>query len=108
MPRGYVLSPEAQQDVAYVRKHYTAEGGARVARYVLAEITRAFRFLAETPGAGHRRPDLTSEPVRFWPVFSFLIVYDPAMQPIGIARVLHGSRDLAALFVAKPPSGSAR
>jgi len=76
MPRGYVLSPEAQQDVADIRTHYLDEGGARVARYVLAELTRGFRFLAETPGAGHIRADLTGEPMRFWPVFSFLIVYD--------------------------------
>jgi plasmid stabilization system protein ParE len=27
----------------------------------------------------------------------------PAMQPLGIARVLHGSRDLTALFAAEPP-----
>ena len=68
-----------------------------------AEITRTFRFLAATPGAGHSRTDLTSEPVKFWPVFSFFVVYDPAIQPIGIARVLHGSRDLAALLRQDPP-----
>ena len=44
--------------------------------------------------------------MRFWPVFSYLIVYDPAMQPVGIARVLHGSRDLATVFAAKPPTAS--
>ncbi len=63
----------------------------------------ALRFLAATPGAGHRRDDLTDEDVRFWPVLSYLIAYDPAMRPIGIARVLHASRDLEALFHRSPP-----
>lgn len=49
------------------------------------------------------RPDLTGEPVKFWAVFSYLIVYNPATQPIGIARVVHGSRDIESLFRKKPP-----
>jgi hypothetical protein len=40
----------------------------QVARHVLGQITKALRFLADTPGAGHRREDLTDEDVRFWPV----------------------------------------
>jgi len=32
--------------------------------------------------------------VKFWPVFSYLIVYDPAMRPLGVARILHGYQDL--------------
>jgi plasmid stabilization system protein ParE len=32
--------------------------------------------------------------VRFWAVFSYLIVYDPAKKPIEIVRVLHGKRDV--------------
>lgn len=100
---GYVLSPEAQQDLQEIRAYYLTQANARVARYVIDEITRAFRFLAATPGAGHVRPDLTPEPVKFWSVFSYLIAYDPAMQPLGIARVRHGSQDLAALFRKEPP-----
>jgi len=37
-------------------------------------------------------------------VLSYLIAYDPAMRPIGIARVLHASRDLEALLH-RSPSG---
>lgn len=51
-------------------------------------------MLAQSPGLGHTRDDLTSLPLRFWPVFSYLIVYDPARRPIEIVRVLHGARDL--------------
>lgn len=43
---------------------------------------------------GHRRPELTqAEEVRFFPVFSYLIVYLPESRPLSILRVLHGARD---------------
>ncbi len=79
------------------------EGGTRLARYIRSELTESLRFLANNPGAGHGRADLTPLPVKFWPVFSYLIVYDPVSQPIGVARIVHGARDLAALFKRNPP-----
>lgn len=99
----YRLSPEAQGDLTGIRQYLIAEGGARVARYVLGEIRRALQMLAANPGAGHSRDDLTDEPVKFWPVFSFLIVYDPTMTPLGVARVLHASQDVETLFRNHPP-----
>lgn len=102
MPASYILSPEAQRDIEQIRDYYIDEAGVRVVRHVLGQITKAFRFLATSPGAGHRREDLTDADVRFWPVLSYLIAYDPAMQPIGIARVLHAARDLEALLQRGP------
>jgi hypothetical protein len=60
-------------------------------------------LLAATPGMGHVRPDLTAEPVKFRQIFSNLIVYDPATQPLGIVRALHSGQDLTALFRKNPP-----
>lgn len=94
----YSLSGAARRDLNNIKAYYMKEAGARVARYVLGEITVAFTFLVETPGAGHSRLDLTSEPLKFWPVFSYMIIYVPAMQPLGIARVLHGSQDIESLL----------
>jgi plasmid stabilization system protein ParE len=51
-------------------------------------------FLAETPGAGHRRKDLTNLDVRFFPVYSFLIVYRAETKPLQIVAILHGRRDV--------------
>lgn len=70
------------------------EGGIRIARYVLREIREGIRFVSRNPGAGHSRPDLTNAPVKFWPVFSYLIVYDPLVKPLWVVRVLHGRRDV--------------
>lgn len=103
MTARFILSPEAQRDIEQIRDYYVDEAGVQVARHVLGQITKALRFLGETPGAGHRRIDLTDEDVRFWPVLSYLIAYDPAMRPIGIARILHTARDLETLLRRSPP-----
>jgi len=99
----YRLSPEAQQDVTDIKQYYLDQTGVRVARYVTGELTRAFQFLAATPGAGHKREDLTDRAVKFWQVFSYLVIYDPFTNPLGIARVLHASQDLATLLRKHPP-----
>jgi plasmid stabilization system protein ParE len=99
----YHLSPEAQQDLKDIKAYYLLHAGAGVARRVTGEITRAFQFLAGAPEAGHVREDLTDEPVKFWQVFSYLIIYDPASRPVGVARVLHASQDLETLLRKHPP-----
>jgi hypothetical protein len=50
-------------------------------------------FLAGRPGAGHWREDLTDAAVRFFPIFSYLIVYRPETTPLQIIAILHGRRD---------------
>ena len=97
MPR-YILSPETRDDLREIRDYVAKQGGRRLARYVLQEISTAFRFLADHAEAGHFRRDLTPLPVKFWPVFSYLIVYDPASRPLAIVRVPHGRRDIAAIL----------
>jgi toxin ParE1/3/4 len=99
----YRLSLEARDDLTDIKQYLLGEGGARLARYVLGEIRDALQFLAAHPGAGHSREDLTDEPVKFWSVFSYLIIYDPVMKPLGVARVLHGSQDLETILRARPP-----
>jgi plasmid stabilization system protein ParE len=94
----YLLSPEARGDLHEIRDYLVAQGGRRLARYVFQEIEAAFAVLASHPGIGHLREDLTSLPVKFWSVFSYLVVYDPASRPLAIVRVLHAKRDVAAVL----------
>jgi toxin ParE1/3/4 len=42
---------------------------------VVEDFYRAFGQLADMPGLGHERKDLTSQNVLFWPVHSYLVVY---------------------------------
>jgi hypothetical protein len=48
-------------------------------------IRERIAFLAGAPRAGHRRKDLTDEDVKFFPVYSYLIVYRPETNPLQIA-----------------------
>ena len=52
------------------------------------------RRLAAYPRMGHVREDLADRTLRFWPVYSYLVVYRPDSQPLQIIRVLHGARDV--------------
>ncbi len=97
MPR-YLLTPEAERDLDEIKQYLLRHGGPRVARYVLREIREAFRFLARSPEAGHRREDLIDAPLKFWTVFSYLVVYDPAKRPIEILNVIHGARNVPSLL----------
>ncbi len=103
MPR-FILSPEAEHDLDLIKTYLLESAGLSVARKVLRELQEAIRFLASQPDAGHFREDLTDAPVRFWSVFSYLVVYDPRKRPIEIVRVLHGNRDVAAILDTAPES----
>ncbi len=47
---------------------------------------------------GHLRQDLADEPLRFWAVYSYLIIYREDSDPLEIVRVLHGARDVKSLL----------
>ncbi len=71
------------------------EAGYRVARQMLVEFVETFRFLARTPGAGHKREDLAeARPILFWPMRDYLILYKPGTNPLEIITIARGSQDL--------------
>jgi toxin ParE1/3/4 len=96
--RRYILSDPAVHDLDIIKAYLVEHASVDVARHVLREIRTAMQFLATTPEAGHLRQDLTDHPVKFWPVFSYLIVYDPTPRPLEVVRVLHAARDVAAIL----------
>ncbi len=62
----------AEGDLEEIIDYIADEASANRARLVLNQILRAADRLAEMPGMGHRREDLTEEDVLFWPVHSYL------------------------------------
>ena len=50
-----------------------------------------FRSDQDLPGGEGR-------PVKFWTVYAYLIVYDPASKPVQILRVIHAMRNVAELL----------
>lgn len=60
----FKLSAPARDDLRQI-VDYIAQDNIPAARNVLAQLTQAFRRIAEMPGSGHIREDLTDLPVRF-------------------------------------------
>ena len=95
----YHLTPSAKRDLVEIRDYYLEVAGVRVARRMVGELFEAFRFLVKFPDAGHRREDLAEErPIRFWTVRDYLILYQPATDPLLILMIVRGSRDVPALL----------
>ena len=99
----FLLSPEARADLEEIVDFIAAENPAAAER-VLGELKAAMHRLAEMPLLGHLRQDLTAEPLRFWQVYSFLIIYRPAKSPLEVVRVLHAARDVRRLLGLDEPA----
>ncbi len=86
------LHSEAFGDLDEIRG-YVAIDNPDTANFVISEIFIAIRKLIPFPHQGHRRPDLTSRPLRFITVYDYLICYAPEQHPLLIVAVLHGRRN---------------
>jgi plasmid stabilization system protein ParE len=87
----FALHPEALEDLDEIHEYigsFNPDAGDRV----LSEIFAAFESLSRLPNQGHRRPDLTSRPLRFNVVRSYLIAYAPDQEPLWIVAVVDGRR----------------
>ena len=89
----FVLTRPAERDLDQIKSYLVEKAGPRITRKVFQEIRSALKLLGGNPEIGHDREDLTTQPLKFWPVYSYLIVYDPETKPVQIIRVLHGMRD---------------
>jgi len=76
---------------------YVSEDSLDAADRILEDFYNAFVQLAEMPGMGHKRQDLTTRDVLFWPVHSYLVIYKLS-DPLRIVRVIHGKRDVKKLL----------
>jgi plasmid stabilization system protein ParE len=90
----YVLAPEAALDLVQIWRYIKEQSSLAVADHVESVIRQKIVFLAQVPGAGHRRNNLTDQDVRFFPVYSYLIVYRPDTRPLQVVSILHGRRDV--------------
>jgi plasmid stabilization system protein ParE len=91
--RRYVLSAEAALDLDAIWE-YIAADSLDAADGWIENLFDAFEALARNPAMGHKREDLTSYAVLFWPVGSYLIIYRAERLPVEIVAVTQGSRDI--------------
>ncbi len=96
--RRYILAPSAALDLAEIWLYLKAQAGVEVADSVEHAIRAKIVLLAVAPGAGHWRRDLTEEPVKFFAVYSYLVVYRPETAPLQVVAILHGDRDVGQLL----------
>jgi toxin ParE1/3/4 len=90
----YVLSPEAAGDLADIWFYIESRSRPEVADRVIGDIEAKIEMICGSPGIGHRRKDLADEDYRCLAVYSYVIVYRHKTNPIEIASVLHGKRDV--------------
>jgi plasmid stabilization system protein ParE len=95
--KGYFVAPDAEADLQQIWRYLLGEAGLAVANRIQSELVDAFEGLAEIPGKGHRRPDLTNRDVLFLSVYQYMIVYRRGAM-IEIVAVLHGKRDIKRLL----------
>ncbi len=94
----YTLTETAKQDLEEILA-YIAEDNLQAAYNWLDKLYENMDKLSLQPKMGHARLDLTSHPVRFWPVGNYLIVYAlDAKNYVTIVRVLNGYRDIVHLL----------
>lgn len=90
----YQLTESASDDlreiVAYLAEHAGEETSLRVEDGLFVK----FASLAEYPGQGHSRTDLTPLPLLFFTVDPYLIVYQRDASLIVLHAVFQGARDV--------------
>ena len=94
MTARFVLAPQAALDLVGIWRYIKDQSSVNLADRIESTIKQKMFFLADSPNAGHRRPDLTGQDVRFFPVYSYLIVYRPESVPLQIVSIIHGRRDV--------------
>jgi plasmid stabilization system protein ParE len=97
----YQLTPQAVDDLFEIWS-YIAKDSVESAGRVEQTILSACETLTISPFIGVVRQDLTTLPVRFWPVphfINYFIVYDPASDPLRVVRILHGARNIPLILL---------
>jgi toxin ParE1/3/4 len=91
-----VKRPRALADLAEIWA-YIGEGSPDHADAFAERINDTFRALADYPKMGRARNEL-GEHVRSFVVGRYVIFYLPLANGIEVVRVIHGARDIEAIF----------
>ena len=89
---GYDFHPQAVNDLDEIWGFIAADS-LDAADGMIGEILAAIEALVAFPDRGHKRPDLTSRPLRFTLVGDYLIAYAPEEKPLWVIAAMHGRRN---------------
>ena len=90
------LSDQAKEDLVEIWE-YIAENNLPAADRMVQALVAQYKSLADNPNMGRSRAELRPD-LRSFPVGNYLLLYRPLPEGIAAARILHGARDLEALF----------
>lgn len=93
----FEVSEQAQEDLFEIWSRIAADS-VDLADRIESEFYELFASLGRMPHQGQVRKDLTNRPVRFFTMYSFLVVYRPDLTPIRILTVMRGRRDAKAVL----------
>jgi toxin ParE1/3/4 len=93
-----VVSPSARNDLDQIWDYIAIENDAPAAAMKLVDrFEETFAQISRNPGSGTRcewlRPGL-----RRFPVWPYIIFYAPTHDGIEVLRIIHGARNIEALF----------
>ena len=94
-----VFSEAARDDRRAITAHTVEQFGIHQARRVRTNFERVLSIIADTPAIGRLRDELDppGHTFRYFVVMKrFIVVYKPTESGIRVARILHGTRNLAA------------
>ena len=99
----YLVRPEAERDLDAQADYYAEQEDLELALRFYEAAAKAFALIATQPRMGmvrkYRDPRLAG--IRFHPMKDFekhLIFYRPLADGIEVVRIVHGARDLEAIF----------
>ena len=90
------VSPQAAEDLETIWVYIAQDSRDAADRFVLY-IQGVFESILMYPLSGRARPELRND-LRSAPYGNYLILYRPTDSGIDIVRIVHGARDLEALF----------
>jgi len=91
-----VLTPRANADLGEIWMFIAADNPAQADDFIDL-IDEKFQNLSRQPGLGRRREELVAG-LRSFPVGRYVIFYLQVQDCLQIVRILHGARDLDAVF----------
>jgi toxin ParE1/3/4 len=91
-----LLTPDAESSRIDIWLHI-AQDSERAADRLMDRLDEKCRLYATQPLMGTLRPDL-GENVRCFPVDNYVVIYQPLAHGILVLLVVHGSRDIPAVF----------
>ena len=93
-----LLTSQARDDLKAIGRHIAQQSQSReTALRFLDRINTKCDLYAAQPLMGEARPDL-AEDVRCFPVADYIVFYRPLSDGILVLTVVHGARDIPAVF----------